>query len=138
MLVLDIRVMLLVLGEIMQEGRNAAWFKKKAILAEAQESNQILDEEKLAFLTNLGIPNGQAAQTTIQNTSAFKTEDLDAYDSDCYDVSNAKAFLMANLSNYGSDIISEVPHFEQNHTDLDNQSVHAMQSFEQTPVVNFW
>ncbi|GJZ02879.1 retrovirus-related pol polyprotein from transposon TNT 1-94 [Tanacetum coccineum] len=45
---------------------------------------------------------GQAAQTTILNTAAFQTEDLDAYDSDCDDVSNAKAVLMANLSNYGN------------------------------------
>nr|GEX74388.1 integrase, catalytic region, zinc finger, CCHC-type, peptidase aspartic, catalytic [Tanacetum cinerariifolium] len=37
------------------------------------------------------------------------TEDLDAYDSDCDDVSNAKATLMANLSNYGSGVISEAP-----------------------------
>ncbi|GKG23072.1 hypothetical protein Tco_0388375, partial [Tanacetum coccineum] len=29
------------------------------------------------------------------------------------------------------------PHFEPYHTDTDNQSVHAMQSFEQTPVVDF-
>ncbi|GJR22391.1 hypothetical protein Tco_0970918 [Tanacetum coccineum] len=65
------------------------------------------------------------------------TEDLDAYDSDCDDVSNAKAVLMANLSNYGSDVILEVPHFEPYHTDLDNQSLHAMQGFEQTPVVDF-
>nr|GEU93367.1 hypothetical protein [Tanacetum cinerariifolium] len=35
------------------------------------------------------------------------TEDLDAYDYDRDDVSNAKAILMANLSNYGSDAISE-------------------------------
>ncbi|GJU07840.1 hypothetical protein Tco_1124270 [Tanacetum coccineum] len=35
------------------------------------------------------------------------TEDLDAYDSNCDDVSNAKAVLMANLSNYGSDVILE-------------------------------
>ncbi|GKE01002.1 integrase, catalytic region, zinc finger, CCHC-type containing protein [Tanacetum coccineum] len=60
--------------------RNAAWFKEKAMLVEAQE-----DEEQLSFLT----------------------EDLDAYDSDCDDVSNAKAVLMANLSNYGSDVILE-------------------------------
>nr|GEU78180.1 hypothetical protein [Tanacetum cinerariifolium] len=63
--------------------RNATWFKEKAILAEAQEPEQILDKEQLAFL------------------------DLDAYDSDCDDVSNAKAILMANLSNYGSDVISK-------------------------------
>nr|GEX89215.1 hypothetical protein [Tanacetum cinerariifolium] len=35
------------------------------------------------------------------------TEDLDAYDFDCDDVSYAKAALMANLFNYGSDVISE-------------------------------
>ncbi|GKF23800.1 hypothetical protein Tco_0076122, partial [Tanacetum coccineum] len=33
-----------------------------------------------------GIPDGQAAQTTIPNTAAFQTKDLDAYDSDCDDV----------------------------------------------------
>nr|GEV28086.1 integrase, catalytic region, zinc finger, CCHC-type, peptidase aspartic, catalytic [Tanacetum cinerariifolium] len=87
--------------------RNAAWFKEKAMLAEAQEFGQILDEEQLAFLVDPGIPDDQATQTTIPNTAAFQTEDLDAYDSDCDDVSNAKAVLMANLSNYGSDVISE-------------------------------
>ncbi|GJS34109.1 hypothetical protein Tco_0532491 [Tanacetum coccineum] len=34
-------------------------------------------------------------------------------------------------------VISEVPHFEPYHTDMDNQSVHAMQGFEQTPVADF-
>ncbi|GJW28370.1 hypothetical protein Tco_0045245 [Tanacetum coccineum] len=107
------------------------------MLAEAQESGQILDEEQLAFLVDPSILDGQAAQTTIPNIAAFQTEDLDAYDSDCNDVSNAKAVLMANRSNYGSDVILEVPHFEPYHTDLDNQSVHAMQGFEQTLVVDF-
>ncbi|GJY97047.1 hypothetical protein Tco_0513957 [Tanacetum coccineum] len=58
--------------------KNAAWFKEKAMLAEAQESGQILDEEQLAFLADPGIPNCQAAQATISNTAAFQTEDLDA------------------------------------------------------------
>ncbi|GJW62770.1 integrase, catalytic region, zinc finger, CCHC-type containing protein [Tanacetum coccineum] len=102
--------------------RNAACFKKKAMLAKAHESSQILDEEQLAFLVDLGIPDSQAAQTTIPNTAAFQTEDLDAYDSDCDDVFNAKAILMANLSNYGLDVISEAPHSESYHNDLDNQS----------------
>ncbi|GJS04302.1 putative ribonuclease H-like domain-containing protein [Tanacetum coccineum] len=117
--------------------RNAAWFKEKAMLAEAKESGQILDEEQLAFLADPGIPDGQTAQTTIPNTATFQTEDLDGYNSDYDDFYNAKAVLIANLSNYGSDIISEVPHFEPYHTDMDNQSVHAMQGFEQTPVVDF-
>ncbi|GJY18107.1 integrase, catalytic region, zinc finger, CCHC-type containing protein [Tanacetum coccineum] len=58
--------------------RNTAWFKEKAMLAEVQEARQILDEEQLAFLADPGIPDSQAA------------------------------VLMANLSNYGFDIISEV------------------------------
>ncbi|GJU03221.1 hypothetical protein Tco_1113559 [Tanacetum coccineum] len=81
------------------------------MLAEAQESSQILDEEQQAFLADPGIP--------------------DDY------VSNAHAVLMANLSNYGSHVISEVPHSEPYHHDMDNQSVHAIQDFEQTPVVDF-
>ncbi|GJZ37453.1 putative ribonuclease H-like domain-containing protein [Tanacetum coccineum] len=76
-------------------------------------------------------------KTTIPNTVAFQTKDLDAYDSDCDDVSNAKAVLMSNLSNCGSDVISEVPHSDSYHNEMDNQSVHAMQDFEQTPVVDF-
>ncbi|GJS79248.1 hypothetical protein Tco_0729129 [Tanacetum coccineum] len=116
---------------------NVAWFKEKVMLAEAQEARQTLDEEKLAFFTDPGIPDGQAAQTTIPNTTDFQTGDLDAYDSDCDDVSNAKVVLMANLFSYGSDVLSEVPHFETSHNDMDNQSVHAMQDFKQTPVVDF-
>ncbi|GKE31328.1 retrovirus-related pol polyprotein from transposon TNT 1-94, partial [Tanacetum coccineum] len=44
--------------------RNAAWYKEKAMLAEAQEAGQILDEEQLAFLADPGIPENQA-QTII-------------------------------------------------------------------------
>ncbi|GJX83615.1 hypothetical protein Tco_0333096 [Tanacetum coccineum] len=116
--------------------RNAAWYKDKAMLVEAQVARQILDEEQLAFLADPGVPDGQAVQTIIPNNAAFQTEDLDTYDSDCDDISNAKAVLMANISNYGSDVISEVPHSETYLNDMENQSVHAMQDFEQTPVVD--
>ncbi|GJX04599.1 integrase, catalytic region, zinc finger, CCHC-type containing protein [Tanacetum coccineum] len=57
------------------------------MLAGAQEARQILDEEQLAFLADPG--------------------DLDTYESDCDDISNAKAVLMANISIYGSDVILE-------------------------------
>nr|GEV06017.1 hypothetical protein [Tanacetum cinerariifolium] len=66
-----------------------------------------------------------------------QTEDLDTYDFDCDDISNEKAVLMANISNYGSDVISEVPHSETYLNDMKNQGVHAMQDFEQLPVVDF-
>ncbi|GJU94954.1 retrovirus-related pol polyprotein from transposon TNT 1-94 [Tanacetum coccineum] len=93
-----------------KQPRNATWYKDKAMLAEAQEAGQILDEEQL---------------------------DLDTYDYDCDDISNAKAILMANISNYGSDVILEVPYSETYLNDMENQSVHAMQDFEQPPVVDF-
>nr|GEW09538.1 retrovirus-related Pol polyprotein from transposon TNT 1-94 [Tanacetum cinerariifolium] len=73
---------------------------------EAQEARQILDEEQLEFLADLGIPAGQV-QTIIPHNGAFQTEDLDTYDYDCDDLSNAQTVLMANISNYGSDVISE-------------------------------
>ncbi|GJZ92699.1 hypothetical protein Tco_0664764 [Tanacetum coccineum] len=104
---------MLVLAIKPKRSRNAAWFKEKEMLAQALESGQNLYEEQLAFLADPGILDGQATQTTIPKNAAFQTEDLDAYDSDSDDVSNAKVVLMANLSNYGYD------------------------DFEQTPVVDF-
>nr|GEU60957.1 hypothetical protein [Tanacetum cinerariifolium] len=59
--------------------RNATWYKDKAILAEAQEAGQILDEElRILILMILTV------------------------------ISNAKAVLMANISNYDFDVISEI------------------------------
>ncbi|GJW55399.1 hypothetical protein Tco_0099484 [Tanacetum coccineum] len=79
---------------------------EKAMLAEAQEDEQILDEEQLTFLADTGIPASQA-QTVIPHNAAFQIKDLDTYDSDCDDLSTAQAVLMANISNYGFDIFSE-------------------------------
>nr|GFC23002.1 hypothetical protein [Tanacetum cinerariifolium] len=47
------------------------------------------------------------AQTIIPHNVAFQTEDLDTYDSNCDDLSTTQSFLMANISNYGSGVISE-------------------------------
>ncbi|GJZ38357.1 retrovirus-related pol polyprotein from transposon TNT 1-94 [Tanacetum coccineum] len=51
--------------------RNESWYKDKAMLAEAQEAGQVLNEEKLAFLADPGVPDGQAVQTIIPNNTAF-------------------------------------------------------------------
>ncbi|GKB12766.1 hypothetical protein Tco_0846689 [Tanacetum coccineum] len=68
---------------------------------------------------------------------AYQADDLDAYDSDCDDISTAKAVLMANLSSYGSDILSEVPHSENTHNDMLNQCVQEILYFEQTQLINY-
>ncbi|GKD07486.1 hypothetical protein Tco_1187171 [Tanacetum coccineum] len=52
-------------------------------------------------------------------------------------VVEAKAVLLANLSSYGSDVLSEVPHSENTHNDMLNQSVQEMQYSEQTHLVNY-
>nr|GEY92339.1 hypothetical protein [Tanacetum cinerariifolium] len=87
--------------------RNASWYKDKAMLAKAQEAEQILDEEQLIFLADPGVSDGQAVQTIISKNATFQTEDLDTYNSDCVDISNAKAVLMTNISNYGFEVILE-------------------------------
>ncbi|GJX49300.1 hypothetical protein Tco_0276145 [Tanacetum coccineum] len=104
---------------------------------EAQEARQILDEEQLAFLADPGVPASQV-QTIIPHNAAFQTKDLDTYDSDCDDLSTTQAVLMANISSYGSDVISKVPNPEIYLNDMENQSVHALQDFEQSLVMDFY
>ncbi|GKB48946.1 putative ribonuclease H-like domain-containing protein [Tanacetum coccineum] len=77
-------------------------------IKDSQASDQILHEEELAFLVDLGIPEGQATQTVITHNAAYQADDLDAYDSDCDELNTAKVALMENLSHYGSDALVEV------------------------------
>ncbi|GJZ10396.1 hypothetical protein Tco_0545155 [Tanacetum coccineum] len=85
-------------------GGNNASGQTRVVKCYNYQAGQILDEEQLAFLADPRVPDGQAVQTIIPNNVAFQTEDLDTYDSDCDDLSTV---LMANISNYGSDVISE-------------------------------
>nr|GFB49393.1 hypothetical protein [Tanacetum cinerariifolium] len=71
--------------------KNDAWYKEKGMLAEAQEAGKILDEEQLAFLADPGIP------------------------------ADAQEVLMANISNYGSYVISEEKANKEQH----NESITA-------------
>ncbi|GJV57123.1 hypothetical protein Tco_1458128 [Tanacetum coccineum] len=140
-LVLPIRAMLLVQGEILQVDRqellNATTAKVKDIWPgnALSQSDQEMQHD-IRRKQYPGIPASQT-QTVIPHNAAFQTEDLDTYDSDCDDLSSVQAVLMANISNYGSDVISEVPNFETYLNDMDNQSVHALQDFEQSPVMDF-
>ncbi|GKA90934.1 hypothetical protein Tco_0812804 [Tanacetum coccineum] len=74
--------------------RNVAWFKEKLMLAKAQEAAPV-------------------AQQKIPQNSAFQTKDFDAYDSDCEDLSFAKAVVMANLSSCDPDVFFEI-HSDRN------------------------
>ncbi|GKD10715.1 hypothetical protein Tco_1190400 [Tanacetum coccineum] len=62
----------------------------------------------------------------------FQTDDLDVFDFDCDDTPSAKAVLMANLSSYDSDVLSEVPFHEKNiENDIFCQSVQETQCSKQ-------
>nr|GEY44777.1 hypothetical protein [Tanacetum cinerariifolium] len=81
--------------------RNAAWFKEKLMLAEAQ------------------------------------TDDLDAYNSNCDELSSAKVVLMVNLSSCNPEVLIEVPYSESYPNDIINLDVQEIQYSEQTRVDDF-
>ncbi|GJY47277.1 hypothetical protein Tco_0436340 [Tanacetum coccineum] len=80
---------------------------RKQQMVISQANGQILHEEELAFLADLGIPDAQATHIVITHNAAYQADDLDAYDSDCDELNTAKVALMANLSHYGSDVLAE-------------------------------
>ncbi|GKF34040.1 hypothetical protein Tco_0107240, partial [Tanacetum coccineum] len=45
---------------------------------------------------------GPVTQSVITHNASYQADDLNAYDSDCDEISTAKAVLMANLSSYES------------------------------------
>ncbi|GJW11148.1 hypothetical protein Tco_1576975 [Tanacetum coccineum] len=107
-----------------------SWFKDKLFLVQAQASGQILHEEELVFLADLGIPEGQATQTVITHNAAYQADDLDAYDSDCDELNSAKVARMANLSHYGLDALDKVHNHDNMNTNMINQVVQVMPSSE--------
>ncbi|GJW02244.1 reverse transcriptase domain-containing protein, partial [Tanacetum coccineum] len=62
--------------------RDATWFREKVLSVEGQGNDKVLNEEELEFLADPSIIE------------------------DCDEISIAKAVLMANLSSYGSDVLS--------------------------------
>ncbi|GKA47243.1 retrovirus-related pol polyprotein from transposon TNT 1-94 [Tanacetum coccineum] len=107
--------------------RNATWYKEKAMLAEAQEAGQILDEEQLPFLAHPGIPTSQA-QTIIPHNAAFKTEDLDTYDSDCDDLSTAQAaqqdsMILSVIEQMSKQMINHVNNWEKANKEQNNELI---------------
>nr|GEZ75531.1 hypothetical protein [Tanacetum cinerariifolium] len=97
------------------------------LLAQVQEAWIALSKQYLAILADTGDKvDSLLGAYSLTTNHIFQPDGSDLYDSDCDDISTAKAVLMVNLLSYGSDILSEVPHFETYHNDMDNQSVHAI------------
>nr|GEX63283.1 copia protein [Tanacetum cinerariifolium] len=86
----------------------SAWFKEKMILAQIQEAWIALSKEQLAILadTRDRVDSLLGAYSLITNPIS-QLDEIDLYDSNCDDISTAKEVLMANLSSYGSNVLSE-------------------------------
>nr|GEV35568.1 hypothetical protein [Tanacetum cinerariifolium] len=67
-----------------------------------------LCERVQLLMQDRGVAEGPVTQMIITHNAAYQADDFDACDSDCDDFSTAKAILMANLSSYGSDVLSEI------------------------------
>nr|GEU88646.1 hypothetical protein [Tanacetum cinerariifolium] len=74
----------------------------------AQANGQVLQEEELEFLADLGTTKSSSNQNVITTNAAYQADDLDAYDSDCDEINTAKIALISNLSHYGSGNLAEV------------------------------
>ncbi|GJY99057.1 retrovirus-related pol polyprotein from transposon TNT 1-94 [Tanacetum coccineum] len=82
------------------------------------------------------IAKGQDTQTIITHNDAYQADDLDAYDSNCDELSISKVALMTNLSHYGSDALAETA--VQNSNSYAQQDALILSVIEQlkTQVVN--
>ncbi|GKC05175.1 hypothetical protein Tco_0996785 [Tanacetum coccineum] len=76
------------------------------------------------------------AMSTTKTYTLGATDDLDAYDSDCDELNTSKVALMANLSHYGSDALTEVHNPDNVDNNMINQGVQVMPSSEQSNVMN--
>ncbi|GKB36007.1 hypothetical protein Tco_0880949 [Tanacetum coccineum] len=92
---------------------------------QAQANGQILLEEELAFLADLGTAEVQATHTIVTHNTAYQADDFDAYDSDYDELNIAKVALMANLSHYVSDALVEIHNPDNADNHMINQGVQA-------------
>nr|GEY91205.1 retrovirus-related Pol polyprotein from transposon TNT 1-94 [Tanacetum cinerariifolium] len=88
--------------------QDAEWFKAKVLLVQAHANGQVLQEEELEFLADPGTAESSSNQNVITTNASYQENGLDAYDSDCDELTSAKIALMANLSHYGSDNLAEI------------------------------
>ncbi|GJU01566.1 hypothetical protein Tco_1111904 [Tanacetum coccineum] len=77
------------------------------IVGRSRKWYNFLNEEELEFLVDPGIAEGLVTQSVITHNAAYQEDDLDAYDSDCDEISTTKAILMANFSSFGLDVLSK-------------------------------
>ncbi|GJW39022.1 retrovirus-related pol polyprotein from transposon TNT 1-94 [Tanacetum coccineum] len=82
--------------------------QRTVICYNSQANGQILHEEELAYLADLGIAEGQVTQTIITHNTAYQADDLDPYNSDYDELNTSKVALMAMLSSEQSNVVNHL------------------------------
>ncbi|GKC81606.1 hypothetical protein Tco_1137323 [Tanacetum coccineum] len=77
--------------------KDSEWFKDKFLLAQAQEVGVVLNDEQQDFLDDSLEETDDCEDFQLQATTNFKTDHVDAYDSDCDDKATVNAIFMASL-----------------------------------------
>nr|GEU69612.1 retrovirus-related Pol polyprotein from transposon TNT 1-94 [Tanacetum cinerariifolium] len=88
--------------------RNSSSQRQQATIHDGRVIVQPLQRRQNSYAADPGIAKGPVTQSTITHNAAYQVDDLDVYDSDCDEISTTKVVLMANLSSYGSDVLSEI------------------------------
>nr|GEZ37149.1 hypothetical protein [Tanacetum cinerariifolium] len=70
------------------------------------KENRVTRPRKYSELTHTEALQADC-DTVITHNAAYQADDLDAYNSDCDELNTAKVALMANLLQYGSDVLAE-------------------------------
>nr|GEV86800.1 hypothetical protein [Tanacetum cinerariifolium] len=128
--------------------RNSSNPRQQAIINDGRVAVQPVQGRQISFATgtsrtytpaasrNPRYSEGQAIQHVITHNAAYQADDLDVYDFDCDELNTAKVALMANLSHYGSDALTEVHNLDNVDNSMINLGVQVMSSSEQSNVVN--
>ncbi|GJZ15958.1 hypothetical protein Tco_0551635 [Tanacetum coccineum] len=88
-----------------------------------EQVEAILRNKGLLFVTTTkGKDTCPNSALNLKGNGMIHTDDLDAYYSDCDELNTAKVALMANLSHYGSDALTESNVVNQSETEITSDS----------------
>nr|GEV87163.1 Gag-Pol polyprotein [Tanacetum cinerariifolium] len=87
--------------------RNSSNPRQQASIHDGRVTVQPLQGRLNSYVADLGIAESLVTQTVITYNATYQADDLDVYDSDCDKISTTKVVLMANLSSYGLNVLSE-------------------------------
>nr|GEX03850.1 hypothetical protein [Tanacetum cinerariifolium] len=87
--------------------RNSSNPRQQATIHDGRVTVQPVQGRQGSFDADSGVTENPVTQMVITHNAAYQADDLDAYDYDCDDFSTARVVLMASLSSYGSNVLSE-------------------------------